>query len=1339
MGRTSLCGAAIAVGLLVGHAMGLAADKANLPLPRMVVAEAVAAPTIDGKMAPGEWDGAAACSAFTVAFHGQLARNQSVAWITYDNAHLYVCLRNGRGQFDSLLSKRARETDDEAIVFDHSNEIWFTPPAEPQATYQTLFNAYPGVFDVKHIPSVGYTAKAWNGRWEIASSETRDHWTVEARAPLKSFGVERIEHGATWRGLFTTDVLGKGGGFRAWAPGGAFVEINRHGWLHFRSDSPVFQLLDVESIFSGKIAFPMAVAMPPVKKRYAVTVTVRCGAGVEPAQGDLVLTKQVLGLGGARETFTLSGDLTKLALPRKKVVVQKKPRVEKEFPHGLCEVTAKAAETTLYHQVFPFVIDGVVRKPPAAIRKSPYDTPFGLQAFHAPLSKKLIVKIDRYYMAAKAIRGWARLIDPRSKNDVAKRPIAPFRNDYSQFAMDLANLKLPVQTQADWERAQPVIEENKKLAKAGKPLKPVPGPQPAEYTLEVVLDDRSSRLGPMMTLPVKLMGCEFEWLPNTVGISDKVIPPWTPVRWRDGTVSVWNKTYRLNGLGLAEEIVNDGRPQLSAPMRLEIPMLSKETPVRKVSAPKLEKLTDAYAELSGSARFGELAIATKTRVEFDGCVLNTMRLEPKGPVPLNRLSLVVRMPKAEAPCFVTTAGGWSATHGWTPERWDSRETSSGSRVGNFVPYLFLTDSERGFCWFADSDQGWLLDPDKPTQELTTEGDTLTLRIHFVTKATTLKEPTTIRYGWMVTPQKPQPPGWRATHIAPHKPYPKATTVFYGMDQTNWAVLWPYYSSPYPWDYEKSKKAFDNSRERGVVLCAGNIAHAIARYRDAKGRWFNELAADWGAVPGNRSNGNVTRCRDTNDFQVWHFDQWVKRSGMQGIYFDENYLGEEWNALKGGAYLLPDERVQPGYSYLGLREYNKRLRTMFEANGLEPPYLWLHTTSGHPVYAWMPDVAMEGENVAPTGMDNDYLSCLPAGRLRAIGMGRNLGAAAVIMCQADRHWKPEIGRFMCEQFVGWVLAHDCLPEGGTLWPVLAAELEMWHDDVRFLPYWKRHATIDTTTRDVLVSAHVRPRHAVLWIVNTSHDDRQASVRVNLRGLGFRPDEAIAFDAETGERYALTTRFLAKSHVLRVPVPKRMWRAVRIVQPRLLADGATFVARFDGDTLAADEALGHRYARTRKPAATVQGGRSGRAAPLDQALTFDARHHVSRDAGRIAFALRCEGPKPNGTLLTVGRDLSLRLERGKLRLLGEKRRVLAEADWQPKPGAWHAVGIAWSGSALRASVDGKEALDAKLDAPLPIRPMARGLDIQDHRTRVTPTRLSLGPLEGARLDDLSMGIP
>ena len=1331
----------------------LPAANAPLPMPELVVPKTSHPPVIDGKMAPGEWNRAAAATGFTVAFAGDLAKNQSVFWVTYDDQFIYVCFKNYRGPHDDLLKKTARGDDDESIVFDHSNEIWITPPATPLATYQTLMNSYPAIYDCKKIPSVGYTSKSWRGDWTAVASETADYWIVEARAAIKSFGASAIADGATWRALFTTDVLGPSGGFRAWAPGGAFEEITRHGILHFKGeDAPVFQVLDVETLFTGKFQVPMALAAG-AKADAKATVTLRFGGAPTAADGDLVLTKTVAAAAGKRETVSFEGDLAGTKLPTRKITVSETPREEKEVPSGFCEITAKTDDgTTLFHQVFPFVVDGAKRVPPARIRKTPYDMPFGVQAFYAPLHKKLIVKVDRYYLdvRAEAVAGTARLVRPSDGKVVAERPIAPFFHDYSEFPMDLATLDVPVQTEEDWKAAQPTVEENRKIAEENKklkaegkpelPLKDVPGVKPAEYKVEVVLAAKDGKELARTAAPARLISYQFEWLPNEVGLSDKVIPPWTPLKVKGDTVAMWNREYRLNGLGLAEKITNAGSPQLSGRMKLLAVVDGKEAEVRG-GKPAVKKLTEAAADLEGAATLKDLAIGVATRVEFDGFVLNRMTVTPTKPTHLERLTLEIAMPKDEAPCFVTTSGGWSAYHGWTPAKWDSRETSSGSRVGNFVPYVLVTDSDRGISWFADTDQGWILDPAAPTQELVTGKDTVTLRIHFVTKPGLLEKPMTVEYGWMATPQKPQPPEWRGYHIDSHKPYYKSHCVFW--NDADWAVLWPYYSSPYPWNMDKSRKALESSAANGVVGCVGNIGHAIARYRDYKDRWFNELAADWGDVLGNLSNGNVARSRGPNDFQVWHFDRWVKLGGLSGLYFDENYLGEDFNYLSGRAYLLPDERVQPAYSYLGLREFNKRLRYMFEADGKRPPNLWLHTTSGQPVYAWMPDVAMEGENVEPTSLENDYMECLPASRLRSIGMGRNLGAAPFIMGQANRHWIEGVSPLMVTQFVGWVLAHDCLPEGSAFWPVLASEMELWRDDTRFLPYWKTGLGVESQTPDVAASAHVWPGHAVLWIFNTAREDRQATLKLDLRKLGLDAAKTVAFDAETGEPCDL------KGGKLSVAVPKRLWRAVRLVEPKGLTRGATFVATFDGGDAVADEAFGNRYPNTLPdgtlPRAAAEG-KAGKGYAMDKPLTFGARHHVFADQGSVAYQVKL-GPDSSGNLFAAARlkvsaakdKFTVEFERreetgeGKAKKVQTRWEVLATAKREPAPAAWQELRIAWKGKDLKLSLGGKEVLAAALPEPF-VPPMGRGREIQDNQLGTRPPTMTFGPVSGAAMDEL-----
>ncbi len=1321
----------VALAGLMFCSWALGAEQPKLPLPEMVVGRTLTAPKIDGKIEPGEWDRAPACTAFVRAFEGTLSPIQTTARITYDDKYVYVAFTNFRGEHLKLLSKKGRRIDDEAIVFDPSNEIWLTPPVSPATTYQTLFNSYPAVLDAKVIPSVGYTAKSWSGKWEIAASESKESWTVEARALISAFGVEKIEDGANWRALFTADIFADGNAFRAWAPGGAFVDIPRHGTLHFRDDAPVFQLLNVESIFTGKPSFQMGVTGLP-KRETQVTVRVRFGTGVEPAADDVVQQQVVRLASGKHSEFSVSADLSSAKLPVRKIVVDPKSKIERECPHGFCEV--KAVDETgliLYSQTFPFVVSSFVRTPPKEIIASPYETPFGLEAFYAPLSKKLLVKIDRLYLPARAsaAAGEARLVDGSGKL-IAQRKIAPFRQDYSEFPIDLADLKVPVETEQDWLAAQPVAEENRKIADenkklkaAGKselPLKDVPGPKPAEYKLEVSLADGAGASLAATSIPVKLMGYEFEWLGNNVGISDKVIPPWTPMQWRDGVASMWNKAYELNGLGLAEKITNSNAPQLAGAMKLIATVDGKEVDVAS-DKPSAQKTAEASLDLAGAGKAAAMDVSVKTRVEFDGFVMNEMTVQPTT-ANVQRLALVVKMPEAESPCFVTTSGGWSAYHGWTPAKWDSRETTLGSFNGNFVPYVFLTDSERGFCWFADTDKGWILDPSQPTIELFHENGNAVLRVNFINKPGMIEKPTTMRYGWMVTPAKPQPKGWRGYHISNDALYPQATCMFWS--DADWAVLWPYYSSPFPRDYAKSRAMLEGSTKRGTVGCVGSIAHAIARYADYKWRWFNALAADWGSTPGDLSNGNVARGRGPNDFQVWHYDRWVKQSGLRGLYFDETYLSEDWNYLTGGAYLLPDERVQPGYNYLGLREYYKRLRYMFHENNVPQPNLWLHTTSGHPVYAWMPDLAMEAENVEPVGGENDYIEALPPSRLRSIDMGRNLGAAPTVMCQTDRHWNPNSSPALVHQFVGWVLSHDVLPEGVPFWGVLASELGLWRDDVTFVSYWKRKGA----PADVNISAHVRPNYAVVWAMNTARQERKADIRLDEFGIA---PSAIAFDAETGERLAV-----ADGRVL-VNLPSRMWRCVRLVEPKMLKGNQTFIARFDKE-VAADECLGAAYPRGRSIIASVPGGREGNGAPLDEPLTFGTRHHVTREGGRISFAVKFANTNPAAqNLLSIG-DVRVGVNKGKLTaaLTGKKNLTLATENVLLKADqTWHEITIQWRDRELQVACDGSDA-KITLEEPMPIQPMGRGLDICDYRLRTQPTWITFGPVKGAIMDDLTM---
>jgi hypothetical protein len=1297
--------------MAIGFFSANANDDVSIPMPSMAVPKLNKAPIIDGVMDLGEWDRAAACTGFVPAYGKFLAHVQTVVWFGYDDTYFYVCFKNYRTKKNTLLSKRARGHDDINIVFDHANEIWLSPPEKPPVTFQAMFNAYPAVWDEKKIPSLGNSQVSWSGKWELKSSENRNYWIIEGRAPITAFSNKKIKNNTIWRGLFTSDDLaGTGGGFTAWASGTGFDLIDRHGFFHFFNNRPSFQLLSVDTLFTGKVNLPIAVAAP-AEKSADVKVTLNIRSRQNPDKSYVELCRVMNVPAGSRQQHIFKADLTALNLP-----LDKESKKNSDYPSAIFDIKAVDSDgTIIYSQSFPFCVDGFVRTAPSALKTSPYDTPFGVDLFHAPLSQKLIVKLDRYYMPErnKAISGTIQVFDISSEKPIISEPIKPFINDYSETILDISKIKLPIETSDNW----------KTFNKKG-------GIQVAKYPVSVRLTDVDGRELAKVDAQASLIDRQYEWLNHKIGISDKVIPPWIPMIYRDSRISMWNKTYKLNALGLAEKIINNGRTQLSGPMELIAVKDGRES-VIKASQPKLIKLADAGIDLSGITKFGDLDIRVKTRVEFDGFVLNTMILDPRKPVTLDRLSMLIRMPAKESECFNTTAGGWSASAGFTPDKWSSKDSSSGSRYGSFVPYIFLTDSDRGFCWFADNDKNWVIDPIVPEQEMWVDNKIRTLQINFIGRNVTFSKPITITYGWMVTPQKPQPEAWRAYQIYWQRPYPMAKNVFY--TDADRVEAFHYYSCPYPHSYKKSRKDLEPQLKiPGVIACVGQAGESLGKWKDYKGRNIDVLKADWGVRVGGGYLGIVTQCKSVADYRIWHYNKWIKKVGLSGIYFDLNYLSEEWNYLNGTAYFLPDNRLQPGYSYLGFREFNKRLRYIFYDNGFKPPYIWMHTTMGHPVYSWMPDIAMEGENILPSSLEYDYQDAINPGRLRSIVNGRQLGAVPTLLAQASAYPQNPHHDFLVHQLVGWLLGHDCLPNYVEFWSVLASEMEMWHNDIEFIGYWKNDPRLQSKTDGIIVSAHIRPGHAVLWINNTKRKNLIAKLKIDLRKLGFNPAKIAVFDAETGKSIALLGGELI------IPLESRMWRAVRIKTLDKLSNGETFIASFDEHKAIADEALGNRFALGSNILITKAKGYSGGGLGLDKAISFSARQHVSSASGKISFIISEDIASSQGVLCEIG-PLQILAKHGQLEVYWlspkETTKEVTKVNI-PSKNDWLNVAIAWKGKKLQIELDDKKIINTDMPEVLPISDEARGLKIAYSRRKISIPTITFGPLPKVIIDDLKM---
>ena len=146
-------------------------------------------------------------------------------------------------------------------------------------------------------------------------------------------------------------------------------------------------------------------------------------------------------------------------------------------------------------------------------------------------------------------------------------------------------------------------------------------------------------------------------------------------------------------------------------------------------------------------------------------------------------------------------------------------------------------------------------------------------------------------------------------------------------------------------------------------------------------------------------------------------------------------------------------------------------------------------------------------------------------------------------------------------------------------------------------------------------------------------------------------------------------------------------------------------------------------------------NGQALALEKAVSFESRHHLTASQGRLSFALKTPA-KGSGTIFSVG-TLKLIFHNGKLKLVDPSQNIDVSADVPQSTGEeWHLVEWNWSKGRATLRWDQSQLLETPLPQGMPIPPMGRGLDIADHRRRISPTPLVFGPLKDAALDDLTM---
>ncbi len=653
-----------------------------------------------------------------------------------------------------------------------------------------------------------------------------------------------------------------------------------------------------------------------------------------------------------------------------------------------------------------------------------------------------------------------------------------------------------------------------------------------------------------MTLGTNTLVTSFErvrevWESNRIGVTNGVIDPWMPLSVRRRAATCWGRTYTFSPLGLPEQILSTQPEPSRGPATCDLLVnpvrLVVETAAGSVSwrggKPAVQSRNDGYVDVTGSAvsRDKQFTVSTRGTLEYDGFYKFSLRLDGPPAVTVQSVRLEVTLPDALA-CLVNAATDnmrstkvfLNVEGAADGELWNSTTRSPKRDIpGGFYPHVWLGNDDRGIAFLADSTRGWVIDPQKPCQDIIrTNGQTI-LRIHLLNQPGPLSGPIETTLSLQATPIRPRPPGgsWKSVE-------------WYG---------WGYFDKPVlyqgcfdgigtnglaPEAWYRSEEARQNNRW-WRYFCGQSFR---TPFDDPDyGRMLQRYSDEWAAglyVPSHR------------DYLMWAYQQWHDRASMDGIYYDNTFPQVAPDLSSGLAWVDPDGQVRPSHNVFGAREFMKRVRTYFTQVG-PSPVLKAHITDAPVVgYLGFCDFWLDGENGgyltatqelrAAEGQAFDFVdrwySPIGLANLR-VTLGRMWG----VMPKYLYSWGADptfamLGMFDLENNY-WTLNS------------MKYDFGLKAPDCEYIPYWdvRALATIVKGGPDVFATVWKRPGQARILVSNLSPESRAVDVRLDAAKLGL-PAGAIATDEQTGETVALNKGILAS-----LPVERHNYRMVLVAAP------------------------------------------------------------------------------------------------------------------------------------------------------------------------------------------------
>ena len=695
------------------------------------------------------------------------------------------------------------------------------------------------------------------------------------------------------------------------------------------------------------------------------------------------------------------------------------------------------------------------------------------------------------------------------------------------------------------------------------------------YLVKIVLVDGGKPLTErQLELTIQPMP---QWLGNTLGLSDVVPPPWTPVRKADDTLSVWGRQLDYDGALLPQRLFTRGENVLAAPVRLDL-----DTGAGVVSSTDLAadtnwtKVSDTVAQSVRTLTCTGLTVQADITTEFDGFTWIRLEVAPTGPTArIDRLSFVVPLKPRWAELINPYDYGCRLT-GKLP---------AGGFTGTMRP-LWLGNRTGGLQVIAETDSTWLVDDANHELAVTHKEGCVELSLKLIDHAVELTTPVAIEFGFILTPVKPPPERYRNWRVYTPRQCQwrdgKLVNNGYHVEYEKismpakrdieiidiWANGWGQAHAPSGEVHYPIPKADITAQHWTRPLFWGGTCWSFAyaqlhnfwaespEFKQFQHEWVSNTDASYIPKPGVTSNAqSITVCQASKsyqDFVLYAHKRLLDQANPRGFYFDVSRPVACNNVHHGcGHRNASDGRLAATTNFLGTRRLLKRVYTQLKQH--RPDGLIFFHMSGQtamPIYAFC-DAMVDGENYTSILNRKDvrsYEKVLDLDTFAAqYNTQNNMGPVSVFLPEfqrsgaiRDEEWE-QFGTRPADYIYGLILLHD-----GQLWwayihyPQLMKlfhaldELD-WSHDYEFVPYWTQAALPLPDGVKASFYCHKQTGRAIAVVMNVNDAAMALNAPLDSQALGL-PQPNRARDALHGEPCSLD------NGALQVTIPAQTFRLI-----------------------------------------------------------------------------------------------------------------------------------------------------------------------------------------------------